>query len=109
MKVFGTVQAIRELDLEVKWGSRFGLLGPNGAGKTTTVRILSGLLKQTSGRHFRIQDNRKGKSGSRSILPTNHLLLRNKAEKMLTAIHYPSSSIKSLRSNLHARDSTYQI
>jgi ABC-2 type transport system ATP-binding protein len=48
-KVFGGVQAIRGLDLEVKWGSRFGLLGPNGAGKTTTVRILSGLLKQTSG------------------------------------------------------------
>jgi ABC-2 type transport system ATP-binding protein len=48
-KVFGAVQAIRELDLEVKSGSRFGLLGPNGAGKTTTVRILSGLLKQTSG------------------------------------------------------------
>jgi ABC-2 type transport system ATP-binding protein len=33
----------------VKSGSRFGFLGPNGAGKTTTVRILSGLLKQTSG------------------------------------------------------------
>jgi ABC-2 type transport system ATP-binding protein len=48
-KKFGAVQAIRELDLEVKWGSRFGFLGPNGAGKTTTVRILSGLLKQTSG------------------------------------------------------------
>lgn len=48
-KVFGAVQAIRELDLEVKWGSRFGLLGPNGAGKTTIVRILSGLLKQTRG------------------------------------------------------------
>lgn len=48
-KVFGAVHSIRELDLEVKWGSRFGLLGPNGAGKTTTVRILSGLLKQTSG------------------------------------------------------------
>ena len=48
-KVFRDVQALRELDLEVKWGSRFGLLGPNGAGKTTTVRILSALLKQTSG------------------------------------------------------------
>ncbi|MDO8055659.1 MAG: ABC transporter ATP-binding protein [Candidatus Hermodarchaeota archaeon] len=48
-KTFGSVQAIRELDLEVKSGSRFGFLGPNGAGKTTTVRILSGLLKQTSG------------------------------------------------------------
>ena len=48
-KTFGSVQAIRELDLEVKSGSRFGFLGPNGSGKTTTVRILSGLLKQTSG------------------------------------------------------------
>lgn len=48
-KSFSTVQAVRNLDLEVMSGSRFGFLGPNGAGKTTTVRILSGLLKQTSG------------------------------------------------------------
>ncbi|MHA2383995.1 MAG: ABC transporter ATP-binding protein [Candidatus Thorarchaeota archaeon] len=48
-KTFDTVQAVRNLDLEVRSGSRFGFLGPNGAGKTTTVRILSGLLKQTSG------------------------------------------------------------
>ncbi|MFW9844999.1 MAG: ATP-binding cassette domain-containing protein, partial [Candidatus Thorarchaeota archaeon] len=48
-KSFGPVQAVRNLDLEVSSGSRFGFLGPNGAGKTTTVRILSGLLKQTSG------------------------------------------------------------
>ena len=48
-KSFGSIQAVRNLDLEVFAGSRFGFLGPNGAGKTTTVRILSGLLKQTSG------------------------------------------------------------
>lgn len=48
-KNFGPVQAVRDLNLEVLSGSRFGFLGPNGAGKTTTVRILSGLLKQTSG------------------------------------------------------------
>ncbi len=48
-KHFGPVHAVRELDLEVKEGSRFGFLGPNGAGKTTTVRILSGLMKQSSG------------------------------------------------------------
>jgi ABC-2 type transport system ATP-binding protein len=48
-KSFGPVQAVRDLNLEVLSGSRFGFLGPNGAGKTTTVRILSGLLKQTSG------------------------------------------------------------
>ena len=48
-KNFGEIKAVRDLDLEVLSGSRFGFLGPNGAGKTTTVRILSGLLKQTSG------------------------------------------------------------
>ena len=48
-KNFDRVQAVRNLDLEVASGSRFGFLGPNGAGKTTTVRILSGLMKQTSG------------------------------------------------------------
>jgi ABC-2 type transport system ATP-binding protein len=49
-KRFDTVHAVRDLNLEVHSGSRFGFLGPNGAGKTTTVRILSGLMKQTSGR-----------------------------------------------------------
>lgn len=48
-KVYDTVHALKDFDLEVERGSRFGLLGPNGAGKTTTVRILSGLLKQTRG------------------------------------------------------------
>lgn len=48
-KNFGTVQAVRNLDLEVSSGSRFGLLGPNGSGKTTTVRMLAGLMRQTSG------------------------------------------------------------
>ena len=48
-KDFGSVHAVRDLDLEIPVGTRFGFLGPNGAGKTTTVRMLSGLLKPTSG------------------------------------------------------------
>jgi ABC-2 type transport system ATP-binding protein len=48
-KNFGSLQAVRHLDLEIPVGTRFGFLGPNGAGKTTTVRMLSGLLKPTSG------------------------------------------------------------
>ncbi|NHI83963.1 MAG: ABC transporter ATP-binding protein [Candidatus Thorarchaeota archaeon] len=48
-KTFGPVHAVRNVDLEVASGSRFGFLGPNGAGKTTTVRMLSGLMKPTSG------------------------------------------------------------
>ena len=48
-KNFGPVVALKDLDLAVRKGGVFGYLGPNGAGKTTTVRILSGLLKPTSG------------------------------------------------------------
>ena len=48
-KKFDKVQAVKNLDLQVDVGSRFGFLGPNGAGKTTTVRMLSGLMRPTSG------------------------------------------------------------
>jgi ABC-2 type transport system ATP-binding protein len=48
-KNFDDIHALVNLDLEVNRGSIFGYLGPNGAGKTTTVRILSGLLKPSSG------------------------------------------------------------
>jgi ABC-2 type transport system ATP-binding protein len=49
-KSFGTVEALRGVDLEVQPGTVLGLLGPNGAGKTTAVRILTTLLHPDSGR-----------------------------------------------------------
>ena len=48
-KNFNGVQVIRDIDLEVEEGTIFGFLGPDGAGKTTTIRLISGLLKPTSG------------------------------------------------------------
>ncbi len=41
---------LRGLSLSVGQGEIFGFLGPNGAGKTTTLKILLGLIRQTSGR-----------------------------------------------------------
>jgi ABC-2 type transport system ATP-binding protein len=46
---FGTLWAIRHMDLEVLRGEVLGLLGPNGAGKTTTVRLLTALIAPSEG------------------------------------------------------------
>lgn len=48
-KHFGAVEALRGVSFECKDGEVFGLLGPNGAGKTTCLRVLSTVLKPTSG------------------------------------------------------------
>jgi len=48
-KCFGKLIAVNKISFEVKKGEIFGLLGPNGAGKTTTVRMLTGIIKPTSG------------------------------------------------------------
>ncbi|MDO0931879.1 ATP-binding cassette domain-containing protein [Streptomyces sp. DG2A-72] len=48
-KRFGTVHALRGLDLAVAQGTVCGVLGPNGAGKTTAVRLLTTLLRPDTG------------------------------------------------------------
>ena len=48
-KAYGSVAALRELDLTVPEGCLYGFLGPNGAGKTTAMRILATLLAPDSG------------------------------------------------------------
>jgi len=72
-KNFGSVLALQNLDLNVPRGSVFGFLGPNGAGKTTAVRILSGLLKPTSGKAtvcgFDIHTQRREIKSATGLLP----------------------------------------
>jgi ABC-2 type transport system ATP-binding protein len=48
-KRFGSLTAVDAIDLDVPEGEFLAFLGPNAAGKTTTIKMLSGLLRPTSG------------------------------------------------------------
>jgi branched-chain amino acid transport system ATP-binding protein len=46
---YGSFQALFDVSLEVRPGEAVGVIGPNGAGKTTLMRVISGLIRPTSG------------------------------------------------------------
>ena len=48
-KDYGPKRALQDVSLTVAKGEVFGYVGPNGAGKTTTIKILTGLIRPTSG------------------------------------------------------------
>ncbi|MFC1521295.1 ATP-binding cassette domain-containing protein [Elusimicrobiota bacterium] len=48
-KNYGTVTAVKNVNLSISKGEIVGFLGPNGAGKSTTLKVLAGYLPQTSG------------------------------------------------------------
>jgi len=52
-KVYGKeLKAVDDLSIDIRPGSFVGILGPNGAGKTTTIKMLTNLLKITSGHAY---------------------------------------------------------
>ena len=50
VKNFGDLVAVKDVSLKIGRGEFFALLGPNAAGKTTLMKLLTGLIKPTSGR-----------------------------------------------------------
>lgn len=57
------VRAVQNLNITIKRGEIYGLLGENGAGKTTTVRILTTMIKSTSGDAYIFGNNVITQSG----------------------------------------------
>ena len=56
-KKYGDIVAVNNLNLTIEQGELFALLGVNGAGKTTTIKMLSCLIKPTSGEAFLLGDS----------------------------------------------------
>src|ERR1700757_3487381 len=48
-KKYGSIEAVRGIDLDVVVGEIFGLIGPDGAGKTSVFQILGGVMPATEG------------------------------------------------------------
>src|ERR671927_1674174 len=48
-RVFGTIAALKEVNLTIRQGEFIALLGPSGCGKSTTLNIIAGLLTATAG------------------------------------------------------------
>jgi ABC-2 type transport system ATP-binding protein len=66
-KSYGSVHALRGVDLEIGTGELFGLLGPNGAGKSTLVKIACGLVRPTQGA-ARVTGEPAGSAAARAAL-----------------------------------------
>lgn len=71
-KSFKKQKAVNHVSLNIAKGKVYGLLGPNGAGKSTTLKMLTGMLKPTSGEIFF-----DGKPWSRESLTEIGALIEN--------------------------------
>ena len=82
------VEALRGVSLNIPRGCIYGLLGPNGAGKTTLIKILLGIVRETSG-NARVLGFTAGQIGARrqiGYLPENHRIPRHLSGR--TALEY---------------------
>ena len=61
-------QATDEVSFTVKAGEIVGFAGPNGAGKTTVIKMLTGILKPTSGTAVIVARHKQGSHKCKKII-----------------------------------------
>jgi ABC-2 type transport system ATP-binding protein len=83
VKSYGSVQAVRGIDLDIQQGEIFALLGPNGAGKTTTVEILEGYRRRDHG-EVRVFGCDPGRDRAKMLPRIGIVLQRTGVDRYLT-------------------------
>ena len=73
-KSYKHVRAVQNLDLKISEGQAYGILGPNGSGKTTTLSVVTGIIRQDSGRFFWFGENPEARQRKNigSLIETPH-------------------------------------
>lgn len=82
-KVYEGVEVVSNVNMNIKQGEIYGFLGPNGAGKTTIMKMLTNLVKPTTGEIELFGEK---------LTPTSYEVLK----RMGSIIEYPFSTIDSL-------------
>lgn len=102
-KRYGSVEAVKDVSLQVEPGEIFGLLGPNGAGKTTTLRILCTLSTPDAGRvevsGISVVDNPRGARQrlgyvAQEVAPDKVLTGRELLQLQAALYHLPKAKAK---------------
>ncbi len=71
-KHFGAVRALQDISLAIGHNEIVGLIGDNGAGKSTLIKVMTGVMPPTSGRHLYSRPRDRplrllGRDGARSL------------------------------------------
>lgn len=91
-KNYGSLQALKDINLSIGKGEIFGILGPNGAGKTTTVEIISGLRSADEGNvkvlSYNPQTERKKLFGKIALQPQSmNFMDKLKVKEIIYGFH----------------------
>ena len=107
-KIISNKLILDDISFSVHEGEIFGFLGPNGAGKTTTIKIITGLMKPSSG-EILINNTNIEKEPLKAISNIGAIVENPSLYKYLTGLENLKLVAKLRHVNINERDSDVKI